>query len=153
MIKPPSLSAEQTLIYSGDPALNLPEDPAERDRVLDLARETGQWQSILKEGEPPTLFHCRPLYGTLWDWLLGEINRRNLVQVEAAALALGLALLRVENFGQYKVSHRTVDGQSMATTEIIDAIYREAGGSGRAVVEELGGQLIAQGLRGLRPKS
>ncbi len=101
----------------------------------------------------PTLFHCRALYGTLWDWFVGEINRRSLVQVESAAFALRLALRKVENFGSHKVEHTKVEGHSMATIEIIDAIYREAGGAGRSIVEELGGQLVLQGSRGLRPKS
>lgn len=153
MIKAPSVASEYSLVYSGDPALDLPEDPAERERVLEVARDTGNWQSLIRAGEMPTLFHVRPLYGTLWDWFVGEVNRRSLVQVESAAFALRLALRRVENFGSYKVSHSKVDGQSMATTEIIDAIYTEAGGEGRQIVEEIGALVIVKATQGLRPKS
>lgn len=153
MIKAPSLVAEHTLIFSGDPALNLPEDPAEAASALEQARETNQWQALIREGESPTLFHVRPLYGTLWDWLAGEVNRRQLSQAEQWPFALRLALRRVENFGSYKVSHTKIDGHSMATTEIIDAIYTEGGGAGRQIVEELGSLVIIKATQGLRPKS
>ena len=153
MIKAPSLITESSLIYSGDPALNLPDDPAERERVLELARETGNWRDIVLPGETPTIFHVRPLYGALWDWFAGEVNRRGLVQVEIAAFALRLALRKVEGFGSSKVEFTRVDGHQMATTEILDAIYREGGGEGRTIVEELGGFVFVKASQGLRPKS
>ncbi len=148
MIKPPSAIAEYSLVYSGDSALNLPADEKEAAEALQRARETNQWQSLIKEGEMPTLFHVRPLFGSLHTWFIGECNRRNYVQKEAVEFALRLALQRVDNFGPFKVTHTTDDGHKLATIETIDAIYSAP--DGRAIVEELGLLVMirAQGLPG-----
>lgn len=153
MIKPPSLLAEYTLIYSGDPALTLPADPEERDRKLAECRETGQWHSLITGSELPTLFTVRPLTGSQLDWWAGEVSRQRLVQTEAAALALRLALRKVDNFGSHKVSLTRFEGQHLATTEIIDAIYSEGGGEGRSIVVELANLVIERAQTAPRPKS
>jgi len=151
VIKPPSIIAEYSLIYSGDSALNLPADPKEAAAALDRARETNQWQSLLKEGEMPTLFHVRPLYGSLHTWFIGEVNRRGMVQKESVEFALRLVLERIDNFGPFKVGHTTDEGQRIATTETIDAIY--AAPDGRAIVEELGLLILVRAQQGLPGKS
>ncbi len=153
MIKPPSVQNEYTLIYSGDPALNLPTDETERETVLRVAHETGRWDALLGS-ESPTLFHVRPLPGTVFDWLLGERIRGNLTDVETWTLALRLALRRVDNFGKHEVkTARNDDGHVLADVAIIDALYAEAGGLGRDIVAELGTAVIERATTALRPKS
>jgi hypothetical protein len=153
MIKPPSLHAEYTLIYSGDPALSLPEDLEERARVLAEARETGKWDALIHGEEQPTLFTVRPLKGSEFDWWAGEVSRRKLVESEAAALALRLSLRKVDNFGSHRVEFVQVEGHSLARTGIIDAIYSEAGGEGRGIVLELATAVIERAQTAPRPKS
>jgi hypothetical protein len=153
MIKPPSLQSEMSLIYSGDPALKLPEGDEERARVLKLARETGRWQDLTAEGQLPTIFEIRPMTGSAFDWWCGETRRRQLVEQESAALALRMTLRKVVNFGDYKVKHERVDDFWLATREIIDAIYAAAGKEGRAVVLELGASIIERAVDSPSPKS
>jgi hypothetical protein len=151
VIKPPSLLHEYDLIYSGDPALALPEDAVIREHALAVARETGNWQALLIPGQEPTLFTLRPLTGSQYDWWAGEVKRRQLVEPEAAALAVRLALTGVKNFGPHKVEPVLVDGHKLARIEIIDAIY--AVPEGRMVVLELATAVIERATTAPRPKS
>jgi hypothetical protein len=154
MIKLPSQQFEYTLVYSGDPALDLPSDAPARDKALEVARDTGQWATITRGGEQPTLFHVRPIVGTLLDWLAGEIQRRELSGPEAAVLALRLALRKVEGFGDHEVKTERADARSpaLATFKIIDALYA-IDGAGREIVQELGDLVLLRAFGGLRPKS
>lgn len=150
MIKPPSIQAEYTLIYSGDPALNLPESDAARDHALKVMRETGEWKLV--EGGQPTLFHLRPLTGTEFAWLQGEHARRDLADVELAALALRLALVRIDNFGDVKVKRTTNDdGITLASLDVINALYAVAD-EGRVIVGELGGLVFMRTAESPSPK-
>lgn len=163
MIKPPSVLKSYTLIYSGDPALVLPPEPAEPDptgapsaraRALELARDTGSWAQLLAPGgEAPTLFEMRPLPGTAFDWWAAECRRRDLSQREAFTLILRLALRKVENFGAHTVRVEDVDGQSLALPDIIDAIYAEAGAHGADIIDELAKIVIARARPAPRPLS
>lgn len=153
MIKAPSQQFEYTLIFSEDPALNLPSVDAEREKALDVARETGLWEPLLHVGETPTLFHVRPIGGALLDWLAGEMSRRALSTPEACVLALRCALRSVEGFGDQKVKHERVDGFSLATMEIINSLYAIDRIVGRQIVQELGSIVLARAFEGLRPKS
>jgi hypothetical protein len=140
MLKPASTVHEYTLIFSGDPALSLPDDEAERERLLKHARRTGDWQPI-----------CT---GSEFDWFAGEVNRRNLVGPEMAALALRLAIKRIDNFGGHKVERAKVDGIALAKVETIDAIYSvdpDDPGVGRAIVSELGNHVIERATTKLDP--
>lgn len=153
MIKPPSLQSESSLIYSGDPALNLPEDPDERARVLQVARETNKWADLLIAGETPTTFNVRPLTGSQFDWWCGEVRRRSLSDAEAAALALRFALHSVTGFGSFGTLKRErIDGHSFATVEIIDALYASTDGHGRSIVLELGGVIVERASSSPSPK-
>ena len=152
MIKAPSLTSDYSFIFSGDPALVLPEDPEQRKHALELARETGNWQPLLG-GEPPTVFTLRPLTGSVYDWWLGEVTRQRLVNAEAASLIVRLALVKVDNFGAHKVERVKVDGISLAKVDIIDAIYAEAGGAGRAVIDEIAAEVVDRATKAPRPKS
>jgi hypothetical protein len=152
MLKPASTVHEYTLIFSGDPALSLPDDEAERERLLKHARRTGDWQPICT-GEP-TVFHLVPLKGSEFDWFAGEVNRRNLVGPEMAALALRLAIKRIDNFGGHKVERAKVDGVALAKVETIDAIYSvdpDDPSVGRAIVTELGNHVIERATTKLDP--
>lgn len=157
MIKAPSLVSEYTLIYSGDPALSLPDDADERARVLRVARETGKWDELLTGNEAPTLFHFRNLTRTEWAWLTGEMGHstehgRSLSAVEANDLAIRLALRNVENFGAHKVERKRYRGDIwLASTKIIDAIYAEAGKYGEDILGEFGSHVIERARQQLGP--
>lgn len=153
MLKPPSQIKTYSVIFSGDPALVLPADPKDQLRALELARETGQWASLIKEGEVATVFELRPLPGTAFDWWAGEVRRKRLSNPETNTLLVRLALRKVEHFGAHKVELETCDGQQLATEAIIDALYAESGDLGRAVVGELGDLIYKRAERTLGPKS
>jgi hypothetical protein len=151
VIKPPSLVHEYDLIYSGDPALALPEDLEARKRAFDTAVETGDWRPLLGGTSEPTVFTLRPLTGSQYDWWYGETQRRQLSNPESAALILRLALRGVKNFGAFKVEPVNVDGQQLAKTDIVDAIYSVP--DGRLIVMELAGIVIERATTAPRPKS
>ncbi len=151
MIKPPSNQNPYTLVYSGDPALNLPADDEPCALALTTARQTGLWQDITLEGQTVTAFDVKPLTGSAFDWWCGEVKRRQLIEQEAAALALRLALVKVTGFGDYKVSHVQVDGIRLTTTAIIDAIYA-APELGRPAVLEFGSAVIERASESPSPK-
>lgn len=155
MIKPPSQQFPYTLIYSGDPSLNLPSDPAEKAKALEVARETGDWTAIIHAGETPTLFTVRPITGALFDWMMSEGRRRDVSDPEMHVLALRVALVKVEGFGDAKVETAPAgheDEFRIATMKIIEALYA-VDGVGRDVVQELGAIVWKRALGGLRPKS
>lgn len=156
MIHAPSFKphAASTLIYSRDPALKLPEDPAQREKALEVARETGKWGDLLPPGSNPTLFHVEYPIGTRLNYLLGQIVRRNMTTMEAATLALRVSLVKIEGFGDHKVE-RIVDpdhGETLTSKDIINAIFAETGEHGAAIVLELGDYIIERGRNPVRPK-
>jgi hypothetical protein len=154
LIKPRSLLKEYTLIWSGDPALTLPTDEKAREHALKVAAETGDWRALINGNEQPTYFHVSPLTGSQFDWWMGEVSRRKLIVAEGAVLALRLALKRVENFGDHQVAvQRDSSGHTLASMDIIDAIYAECGGAGRDVIVELGNAIIERAQAPLSPKS
>lgn len=178
MLKAPSLQTGYTLVFSGDPALNLPAIPAalpsdasaeqvaERDAViadrqnqLRVARETGRWDKLCIAGERPTLFHLKPLSGSTYTWLASEADRRELRPAETMELALRLALDSIENLGAIKVSfEKSEDGQRLVKRSVIDDLYAigiDAGDAelGRAVVQELGSCVLVRAQEPLSPKS
>jgi hypothetical protein len=152
VIKPPSLQQPYHLVYSGDPALSLPEAEDERARVLQVARETGRWDDLVMAGQQPTLFLVKPLTGTAFNYWCGEVQRRGLIEREAAALALRLALLEVTNLGDLKVKPIGVDGFKLAPVESVDAIYAAAGSEGAACIMELGAHIIERASESPSPK-
>lgn len=147
MIKPPSLQKVYTLVFSGDPALDLPEDAEEKALALKNARETGNWP--IRPGESPTLFHFDPV-SHLVPYIHGEVSRGKLIDEELAALVFRLALSKVDGFGDRKVEferdedgHRVIAGSSMA---MFYDVGRDAGlpDLGRQIVYELGGLVFAR---------
>lgn len=160
MIKPASLVKEYTLVWSGDPALALPDSKEERDKALELARETGVWDSLIKPGEKPTLFQVRPLSGRLLDHWIKRCQ--NLTRAQSFALAVRLCLRSVVNWGEHRVRHMDDPEDleiQMTTPDIIDALYAVGGvgdteqSIGRSIVEELGILMVTRGAIALSPKS
>lgn len=176
MFKYPSLQREYTVCSSLDPALDLPmppplpddaspEDKAHRDQLLEdriqrytVARDGGTWPAITKSGEKPTIFVFRSIHGTLWNWLQGEVERRQLTGNETCELAFRIALREIQNFGAFRLAHELVDGHGLATLESIQPLFdlgRDAGEPqlGRAIVLELGAYVLERASKGVRPLS
>jgi hypothetical protein len=155
VIKPPSLVHEYDLIYSGDPALALPEDEKEREHALTTARETGNWQALLIAGQEPTLFTLRPLTVDEYEWW-GTLAQ-GMTVARSAMLALRLALRKVQNFGAFKVEPTTEDGYRMAKKEIVDALLAVKDGTGAVIgmslVVELAGVVVDRARSAPSPKS
>lgn len=167
MIKSPSLQSEYTLVFSDDPALDLPQHAAgetdeqakqvdaDRTRILHNARLTGNWPIL--PGQVPTIFHFRNLEASDLTWLDGERESstehgRRLSDGEFFVLAIRLALIRIDNFGNHRVEFRPVGSQrKVATSAIINALHREAGAHGPRVISELAGHIIARGNNVLDP--
>jgi hypothetical protein len=179
MLRLPSVQFEYTLVFSGDPALNLPEvpdlaeeeaDPAvlakhkelatERGRLLRVARETGNWGALLHAGAEPTMFQMRPIHGMALVYLSGEATRGQFVKAETVALAFRLALMRIDNLGglQVKRDAKAANGLGLVTAATMEKIYDiglDLGTPqlGRSVVAELGEIVLERALEGVSPKS
>lgn len=153
MIKPPSLQADFTLIYSEDPALSLPEDADERARVLKTASETGHWPLI--DGEKPTLFHFHDLSRQEISWIYGEqghssVYGRPLSAPEFTDLIFRVAIRKVDNFGEHKIARaRTTAGIWLADAKIVDVICRACGPG--PIVEFA--SIVLKRAEGVRPLS
>jgi hypothetical protein len=155
IIKPPSQQSEYSLIFSGDPSLNLPADPAAREKALEIARERGDWAPLVAPGETPTVFHLRPIAGALFDWAISECQRRKTLDPETYAFALRLALVKIDNFGDHKIKLERAGHErefKIASSETLDALYAVEG-VGRQVVQELGEIVWGKAIAGLSPKS
>jgi hypothetical protein len=142
MIKAQSLIRESPFIWSRDPALTLPADPAEAERVLKVARDTGDYRALVQGDEQPTVFHVRHLTRSQFAWWIGErehssIYGRPLSGAESDDLLVRLALRRVENFGKHEVKFYKYQGHSLVTAEFIDAIHEEAGEAGVDLLGDL----------------
>jgi hypothetical protein len=168
MLRAPSLQFDYTLVFSGDPALSLP-DPAtapddqrdavtkERLRLLTVARETGAWGDITISGEQPTIFRMRSIHGEL-AWIQGESQRRRLTTPEVAELAFRCALKAIGNLGSTKVEHTpNADGivlVAKSTVDYIKAFGIEYGqpALGHSVILELGLIALERAAEGIAPK-
>ena len=165
--KPGSNQRDYTLCSQYDDALDLPEVPtlaadadaeaiAARDAIakdrahrLKVARETANFDTLIKPGKRPTFFHCRHIPGWAMDWWHGQ----NVGDVEKQALLFRLALKTIENLGDVKMVHGEQDGQRLLSTASLDALYSIGDGLGRKVVGELAGIIAAKTFRGVDPLS
>jgi hypothetical protein len=82
MLRLPSNQREYDDYWSGDPAFHQPDknDEAavkEHAEKVRRARQTGDWSSLLIEGETPTKFIMRPIKGHQWRWLIDESQRQD----------------------------------------------------------------------------
>lgn len=174
MLKLASLQHEYSLVFSEDPALDLPVVPEvakdateedqkrvetvakERESKLRVARETGRWSEICRPGMEPTLFQVAPIAGSALTWLQGESRRRGLSNEEGIELALRLALRGVLNLGKFEVRTDFEGGHKLATKETLDALYaigHDAGDAslGRRIVVELGVLVLNRAMAGISP--
>jgi hypothetical protein len=157
MIKPPSLQSSYTYVWSRDPALQLPEDPAEAERVLALARQTGNWAPIVAEGQSPTMFQLRPLERTDISWINGEAqlsseHKRPLGSLEVDDLTVRLALKSIDNFGANKVTFARVGSMAyVAKPDIINAIHAACGEAGPELFRELAQHIVQRAMGVLPP--
>lgn len=125
-MKPLSVQNEYSLIFSGDPALRLPEDPEQRELALKNARDTGQWDALI-QGRP-VVFTFAPLKRTEVALLDGERNMsstlgRPLGNLETNDLLIRLAIRSVTGLGDHKVTRTKWQGVYIAGPETIDAIH------------------------------
>lgn len=125
MIKAPSLQTGFALVWSKDPALKLPEDPAEAERVLAIGRDTGNYP--IADGQQPSVFHFEALSRHELGWWDGErrhssIYGRPLSPIEANDLLVRIALRRVDNFGAVTVERATIGGIGIADARVIEVI-------------------------------
>lgn len=174
MFRPQSLHEEFSLVFSGDPGLELPEVPEipkegateqqvllrdhalqERLTVLRVARETGRWP--VKSGSEVTVFRMRSIHGTKLTWLRGEALRLNLSSDEGFELAFRLAIKAIENFGKLELKFDSERGQKLMTLDSLDELYsigRDIGAPllGRSIVMELGNLVMDRAIAGVPPK-
>jgi len=154
MLAPPSLQSEYALVYSGDPALNLPADETERANALRIARETGRWASITHVGQEPTAFLFRPIHGVARTWMANQARAKELTPDAVIELVFRLALVRVDNLPGLQLKHERVDGLPLLTLASMDQLYSLGTGDlGRDVVIELGDVVLTRTLQGVPPKS
>jgi hypothetical protein len=161
-------------VWSQDPALDAPPADApenvraEWERRLDVARDTAQWEPLIKAGSKVTKFTLRIVPELLWRKLmdsLGDVGARH-----ANATAVRLALVDVSDLDgfdnkPFKVEQKHLEGYGQAaTTDILDllAAYLRAvrEGTGEAPgrpdatdpIDEMA-SAIARRQTGIRPLS
>ena len=165
--KPGSNQRDSTLCSQYDEAIDLPEVPtladdadadaiaardaiaADRAHKLKVARETANYDAIVKQGKRPAIFHLRHVTGTALDWWHhqpGGIVRKR-------ALLLRLALKSIEGFDVKLVHDETDDGDKLLSAESLNAIYSMEGGRGRDVVIELAEEVAQRTFQGVGPLS
>jgi hypothetical protein len=141
VIKPPSLQGEFDLVFSEDPALDLPADDAEKARVLKVARETGKWP--IKPGEAATLFRIEPLTGLLMEHVRGEMLRRKLTEDESRTLIFRLGVKSITHAEGIEITYSKVDRWRALSDETTNAILSIGAAEGvpevgRAIVNQIG---------------
>lgn len=105
MIRPPSLVKEYTWIWSKDPALDAPDDSATEDVLkawadrLQRARETGNYDGLIRPGEKPTLFGLRLVPQDKWAALWSAHHAGDIGLPSLPIYGCRLALQRVTNTG------------------------------------------------------
>lgn len=157
MIKPPSLQTTYTLVWSKDPALDLPEDEQERERKLRNAQLTGNWHELIKQGQQPTVFHFRNLSRSDLNWVVGETQMssehgRPLSSLESDDLMLRLALQSIDNLPGVTIKHGRVGSQKkVATPESIDAVFSAA--VGESILSEFALHIAQRASHQLPPLS
>jgi hypothetical protein len=169
----PSIARDYRLISALDPALDSPvqadDESADAWKVrldawhdrLRVAREQGDWSSLLADGKEPTLFVCRHVPGDIWAMRQRVLSGMGLE--EQMGHIVRLALVGIENGPpDWKVKlaqHHDLDGKptgfgKCASPEIIQKLtdVRDDKGIaiGAAIVNELGA-LIATRQMGAPP--
>lgn len=163
----PSLQGRFALVYSGDPALqprpeDLPDDAPDADKTeranqqvkwdhdLQVCRETGNWTTLVKPGDSPTVFRGELPRGiarrTLNDLFGAAIDGRQ--PATATAMLFRVWLREVSNLPNAKVTLVKEQGLEMADESIVETLDSIS----PAIIAELGG-LVFQRMVELPKKS
>lgn len=161
MIKPLSVQRTYSLIWSGDPALSRPvqtEGQSDDDhaavveafsRALSIARDTGDWRSVVAPGKRPVVYQMRQVKPSQFDWCEGTIHRLKLGGMEAQAMLFRLALSQVDGLDGAHIKEREpFEGQLLAPVDVYDTIVEQFG---YPVVVELADIVYARCKQPLRP--
>lgn len=175
-MKLPSLTQETSWAWSGDPALDAPVRKTgeakkawdarvtEWQRRLDVARQTGQWDGLLKPGATLTLFTVGYVPKLVFTRFEDEHRNGVLGVAEAMATAVQLGLRSVSNLDDFdgkafKVEQRHHEKwgaiADAAVLDLLDAYYRHAKQADSTVADpvyELGAFIISR-QRGVPPLS
>jgi hypothetical protein len=178
VIKPPSLTVDYHLVFSGDPALDKPEEPTRGPgeehepwmarakafyelppwkawrESLRIARDTGspeRWRAMLKPGTTPTLFIMRQVPGVTWRKIHDRLVRQEIGTSEAAALCFRAAIVGFKDLGvDIKITQATDPDirERIATPDVVTALDAIHAG----IVSELG-DLVFQRMNAPSPLS
>ena len=173
-MKLPSLQHETSLVWSGDPALDPPvrmdgeadetwgQRTNEWNERLIRARQTGQWNGLLKSGSKPTLFNVGYVPKKVWSKFEDQVRGSDVGVVEAMVIAFQLGLRSVSELDgldgkPFKVTLRHVDGYGQCAADdvlnLLDVYYRARKGEVPDVsdpVLEMGSAVISR-QRGVDP--
>lgn len=175
-MKLPSLTHETSWVWSGDPSLDAPvrktgeKDKAWKDRLaewhrrLDVARQTGAWDGVVKAGGKLTTFTVGFVPRMVWSRFEDLVRDNKVGLAEAMALAVRLGLRSVAELHDFEGQPFVV---SMAHTDrfgecakedvldLLDAYWRVAKESSPDVADpvlELGSFIVSR-QRGVPPLS
>jgi hypothetical protein len=174
MLRLPSLQHEFSLVFSEDPALDLPElgelapnAPAEevaarqerakeRSHKLKVARETGRWDAITRPGDKPTTFSFRALRGTTLTWLHAEQSREKMSDEELYELAFRLALTSIDNLDGFELQFEPIGDRKALHRSCVDRLYAIGQPIGQPMlghrlVYELGMFVMERAIQGVPP--
>ncbi len=168
-LRPPSLQKTYDDFYSGDPAFEqAPVDPPENatpedakyiedaqiehGRRIRVARETGNWSSLLKTGGNPTKFVMRPVSGSVFRALMDRLSAGKFGVLSLQQLLFRAAIVNVVNLDEgvdAKVETVTLEGiGTIATADIADRLDS----LDKGIVRELGDEAFRR-ARDVAPKS
>lgn len=179
-MKLPSLTNESAWVWSEDPALDsVPIDPPkdatkaqrkkhEEDRKewlrrLQVARDTGRYESVTKAGQRLAEFNLRIVPTVAWN-TLRDATGGNMGINSAFVLAVRLALMSVVNLEDaegkpHKVEHKHEDGYGRIATEdtvnLLDAYsraMRQQNAKASDLIVEMGA-FVMERQSGIRPLS
>ncbi len=129
MIRPPSNIRAYDDFYSGDPAIiqpevdATPEQRAERDRLIRVARETGDWAPITVSGQQPTKFVMLPSSGDAYRTMIDSMSSDKYGHFKMSQIAFRLAVKAIENFGNLEVKRNESERYGeIATVKVSDAL-------------------------------
>lgn len=146
--RPPSNQRTYDAFWSKDPAFIQGAGP-DHERKIEIARETGDWSSLLIEGQTPTKFVLRQIPGEIKRRILDRFAAEKIGGYELDSLLLRLAVADVVNLGDFKLK-LTVDDEwgTLATHDLPNLLDECAPGC----VAEIG-LLVYQRMMGLSGKS
>lgn len=146
--RPPSNQQHYDLFWSGDSALVQGEGP-EHERKLELAHETGDWSSLLIQGQAPTKFVMRQIPGDIKRRLLDRFAAEKIGGYELDSLLLRLAIVDVVGLGDFKLKFTMDDDWGRISTHDLPNLLDECA---PGCVAELG-LAVYRKMMGLSGKS